>query len=31
MGFPDDKCQRPQKQNVMKDVDWGDFRTLICA
>lgn len=31
MGFPNDKCQRLQEQNVMKDVDWGGFRTLICA
>lgn len=31
MGFPNDKCQCPQEQNVMKDGDWGDFGILICA
>lgn len=27
MGFPSDKCQRPQEQNVMKDGDQSGFRT----
>lgn len=31
MGFPNDKCQCPQEQNVMKSGGWCGFGTLICA
>lgn len=31
VGFPNDKCQCPQEQNIMKDGDWCGFGTLICA
>lgn len=31
MGLPNDKCQCPQEQNIMKDRDWCGFGALICA
>lgn len=31
MGFPNDKCQCPQEQNIIKDRVWCGFGALICA